>query len=156
MIAGIDTNDRVYKLDTFEEILTDVSGGVRVIAALLLVVGMIALLLAFAGIYAVLSYLIAVQSRDIAIRMSLGATPRRIVSMFLAYLSTIVIPSLMFGVFAGLAFGRVLARMVSAIELTPPAVATMVAVVLCASVVSTLIPARRIATISPASAARNS
>lgn len=153
-INSIDGNDRVYKIDTLEGILSDLSGGVRVVAILLLAVGIVALILAFAGVYSVLSYLVTVQARDIAIRMSLGATPRRVIGMYLAFLAKVAVPSLTLGAIAGFAFIRVLSRVVSAVGVTFWTIPLVVMLVFIASTIATLLPGRRIAMIAPAAAAR--
>lgn len=154
IVGDIDRSGALVKMDTFDGILTDIAGGVRVVAALLLLVATFAFGLALAGVYSVLSYIVAVQSRDIAIRMALGASPRKIVNSFLLYLTKILVPAIMCGVVLGLAFGRALSRVVSSVEINQWLFAATVLLVCCASVTATVLPVRRIAMASPAAAIR--
>ena len=61
--------------------------------------GFVALLLAIMGLYAVVSYIVAMRSRELAIRMTLGANSRTILTMVLRQAMTMAVSGAVFGGF---------------------------------------------------------
>jgi ABC-type antimicrobial peptide transport system permease subunit len=122
---------------------------------LLAVSGGMAFLLAVVGIYAVISYTVAQRSREIGIRMALGARhgqlKRMLVGRGLLWSGT--------GVAAGLTAAAALSRLMSALlfEISPvdPLTYTAVAVgILAAAAVASYLPARRVTRVDPVEALR--
>jgi predicted permease len=70
------------------------------------VLGVIGLLLATAGLYGVSSYVVAMRSREIAIRMAVGATPRTILQMILRQSMRVAVIGLVIGAAAAAAVSR--------------------------------------------------
>jgi ABC-type antimicrobial peptide transport system permease subunit len=122
----------------------------RFAMTLLTVFAAFALALAAIGIYGVMAYLVSQGTRDIGIRIALGATQRGVLGMVLRQGSLIALA----GLLAGLAGAWVLTRFMQSLlfgvsgtdGLTFAAVAVLLAAVAFAA---TLIPARRAARIDP-------
>ena len=115
----------------------------------------VALLLAIAGTYAVLSYLVNQRRRELALRMALGATPGDIMAL-VARQSALLIG---LGILAGLAAAMASARLLSSLLFGVGAMNVVVAlsVVLCAGgagVLAALVPARRATRVDPSTALR--
>ena len=122
---------------------------------LLAISGGMALLLAVVGIYAVISYTVAQRTREIGIRMALGAQQGELKRMFVGR-------GLLWsgiGVAAGLTAAAALSRLMSALlfEISPldPLTYTVAAVsILVAAAVSSYLPARRVTRVNPIEALR--
>jgi predicted permease len=128
---------------------------VRSAAALLGVLGGIGLLLASAGLYAVVSYVAGQRTFEIGVRVALGATRAAIGRMVLGDALRVVV----FGCLIGLAVSVVVGRFVqSAIEgqtvITPAACAVVTALLLIVGAGASLRPARRAAASDPVQALR--
>jgi putative ABC transport system permease protein len=109
------------------------------------------LALALVGIYGVVSYAVAQQTRELGIRMALGATPGRVVKSVVARSMRVVFAGLVIGVGGGLLFGRVLDSMLVNVGPRDPSVFFAAAVALLgAGALASYVPARRITRIDPA------
>ena len=80
----------------------------------------IALLLASIGIYGVLAYLTGQRTPEIGLRMALGATVRDVIGLVLRQCLQMVLAGLVAGIFAAIAVGRVLQRLVQGMQLQLP------------------------------------
>ncbi len=108
------------------------------------------LALALVGIYGVVSYAVAQQTRELGIRMALGATPGRVVKSVVARSMRVVFAGLVIGVGGGLLFGRVLDSMLVNVGARDPMVFAVAAVaLLAAGALASYVPARRIIRIDP-------
>jgi predicted permease len=89
----------------------------RAIAWLSSALGILALILASVGLYGVMSFVVARQTREIGIRVALGATPVDVIRMFLLYGGRLI----GIGLAAGLAIGAAISRLLATvlIDLSP-------------------------------------
>ena len=111
---------------------------------LLTVFSVLALLLALIGTYGVLAYDVAERTREIALRLALGATPRAVTLMVLRRSARFALSGAVIGIAASLVLTRVLTK--SLFEVTPndPAtLATVVAAILLVALAAGYLPARR-------------
>lgn len=124
-------------------------------ATLLGVFGLLALLLAAAGIYGVASYSVARRTREIGIRAALGATTAGIVRMVLWENSRRVVIGAVFGLSATIAVSSGLKRVLYGVQpMDPFVLAGVTLIITTVAVVATLAPARRAARTNPVSAMR--
>jgi ABC-type antimicrobial peptide transport system permease subunit len=108
------------------------------------VFSVLALLLAVIGTYGVLAYDVAERTREIALRLALGATPRAVTLMVLRRTARFALSGAVIGIAASLALTRVLTT--SLFEVTPndPAtLATVVVAILLVALGAGYLPARR-------------
>ena len=118
----------------------------RVPARLFAILGPLLLALAASGIYAVVSYTISRRSREVGVRMALGATARRVVTEFLAENLAVVIA----GAVAGWLLTLVIALDVIGVEtLDTTAFVGIPLLLLAIAAVACWIPARRAALVDP-------
>jgi putative ABC transport system permease protein len=114
-----------------------------------------ALALAAIGVYGVVAYSVAQRTREIGVRMALGAQPARIVRGVLRHGLTLAAVGIIIGLGAAYTLSRFIASILYGTEPTDVLTYGGVAVVLalCAAVAS-LVPARRAARVDPATALR--
>jgi predicted permease len=140
----------LYEVRTMEERLGDASEGRRFDTILLSGFAAIALLLAGMGIYAVVAHSVAQRTREVGIRVALGATARDVIALVVREGMTLPAIGLGVGVLASLAFTRVLQVSLYGVSATNPfvyAVLTLVLVIV--GILACYIPARRAARVDP-------
>jgi predicted permease len=114
-----------------------------------------ALLLAIGGLYALIAYVVAQRTREIGIRMALGATTGTLVSMVVRSGAVLAVIGCVVGVGAAIWLGRLVQSMLFDTAPSDPIVlASVAAMTLVASVVASLLPARRATRVSPVSSLR--
>jgi putative ABC transport system permease protein len=117
--------------------------------------GLVALALAVAGVYAVVRYLVSLRTREIGVRMAIGARPADVVLLFLADAGRLVVTGIAAGLAVSLPTVFILrSEFVGLAGIDPLAFAGSSAVLLAAGLLSALIPARRAAHIDPLVALR--
>jgi ABC-type antimicrobial peptide transport system permease subunit len=113
--------------------------------------GAMALVLAAIGVYGILNHVVADRTREIGIRMALGASPGSVTRLVFGGASVAVIAGVISGVAAALGLTRFLRTFL--FEISPldlPTIATAVAVLLAVSLLAGWQPVRRAARIDPA------
>jgi ABC-type antimicrobial peptide transport system permease subunit len=127
----------------------------RVAATLLALFALIALFLCAVGTYAVVSYSVARRSREIGVRMALGAQRKDIVLMVIRNGGSLVIAGSVFGLVSSFAAGRVLQSIVVSIGPSDPlALVGSVVVLNVIALLAIYVPAQRAASEDPANALR--
>jgi putative ABC transport system permease protein len=110
----------------------------------------VALLLATVGVHGVLSYTVAERSREIGIRMALGADRQRVGRLVVGQAATLALGGLGIGVSGSLGVGRLLSALLYGVRPGDPAILAGVALTLGAvSMLASWVPARRAARVDP-------
>jgi len=123
----------------------------RLYAVMLEAFAALALVLAAIGVYASMAYSVAQRTRELAIRLALGADPGRLVRRVLAEGVRIAVVGGVVGVLLARAGGRMLRSLVYGVETTDPvSFAAAVLVLLVVVVAGTWVPARRASLTDPA------
>ena len=114
-----------------------------------------ALLIASIGIYGVLAYSVGLRTREIGLRMALGASPRAVLGLIVGEGMKVAAAGIGVGLLGALALGRVMSSLVFGVPVRDPATFTGVAVVLAGVVLAaSMIPAQRAARVNPIVALR--
>jgi len=159
-VAAVDKNIPVSSVLTMDEVLSGSLAPRRFNLVLLVVFACVALVLAAVGIYGVLSYWVAQRTREIGIRMALGAQGKDIFRLVVFQAMTVVVVGLLIG--AGVALG--LARFLSStfstllfgVKATDPLTFVFVALVLASvALLACFVPARRATKVEPVTALRS-
>jgi predicted permease len=147
--------DPVYDIATMAERVGAASSQARFSAALLAMFAAVALGLAVMGIYGVMSFGVAQRTREIGVRMALGADHGRVLGMMIREGATLAALGTLAGLGAALALTRILRTLL--FEVTPADPMTYLAIVLvvvAAALMASWLPARRAARVDPAEALR--
>ena len=121
------------------------------LASLLGSFALVAALLALVGVYGVIAYAVRQREREIAVRMAIGAEPRRIVRLFLRQGLVVLSSGLTLGLLASLGAGRMLASQLFGVAPGDPAsLALAFASFAAAGLLAVWWPARRAAATDPA------
>lgn len=127
----------------------------RVAAVVSAALGALALLLSGVGVYGVVAYAVARRTREIGIRMALGARRGQVLRLILASGLRTALPGLVLGGVAALGLGRLIRSFLLGVPSGDPVTFGTVAAVLLAVVVAgALLPARRAAAVEPMRALR--
>ncbi len=127
----------------------------RLIAAMTVTFGLLATLLAVVGLYGVMSYTVARRTREIGLRMALGARPATIVWMIVREVLTIAGAGIALGIPAAWWLGRLVATQLYGVVPTDPvAIGGAILLLTAVAVVAGLVPSMRAARVDPTKALR--
>ena len=154
-VQSLDSDLALTNLNTISELIDQGLWAPRVGAALLTVFGALALLLAVVGVYGVLSYSVNQQTREIGIRIAIGAQPGRVLALVVGQGMRLALAGLTLGLLAALAAMRVLSSLLYGVSAHDPfTFAGVVLVLAVAAVLACYIPARRATKVDPIIALR--
>jgi predicted permease len=119
-IRGVDPGVALFDIRTMEEHLSNALLFQRVMAFLFGVTGVIGLLIAALGLYGVISFLVARQTKEIGIRMALGASRQQILTGVLRKGITLTISGALVGVCVAFLVGRGVATFLYGVTATDP------------------------------------
>lgn len=154
-IAGIDPALAMFGVEPLANTLAESIGTERFLILLLVLFAALALVLATVGIHGVLSYAVAQRTREIGIRLALGASPQTVVRMVVGQVARLTAWGLALGLVLGVGFSRSLAGLLFGVGTTDLATYAGVLIVLGAvAMLATVLPLRRAVRVDPTVALR--
>jgi len=154
-IAKVDPRLPVYGLQLAEQNMSYAYWGPRLAAGMGTTLGALALLLAMMGLYSVMTYAVSQRTREIGIRMALGAQIQDVLKMVLRQGLILVLVGIGLGLGVSLLVTRVLASLLLGIGTSDPLTFGVVgAVLLLVALLACYIPARRATRVNPLKALR--
>jgi len=152
----LDPEVRVYDVRTMDQVTGLATWRARLTAVLLGLMGALSLALAAVGIYGVFSYAVAARSREIGVRIALGAGRERILGMVLREGAALSGAALLLGLPAAWLLTRTLSSQLYRISPADPAAYISVAALLLAfALLACYLPARRATRVDPVEALRH-
>ena len=156
-VHALDRNLPVGEVAPLNDLLRASMARPRLYTSLLTLFAAVALTLAATGIFGVLSYAVAQRSREISIRMALGAPPGQVRRMIVGHAMKLAGVGLGIGIIVALAAGRVMESQLFGVSAVDPITLGAVVLVLAASAaLASYMPARRAAALDPVTALRES
>ncbi|HSR50059.1 MAG TPA: ABC transporter permease [Acidobacteriota bacterium] len=145
----------ILEFKTMQEHLSLGLFPIRLAGYLLAGMGALALLLAVTGIYGVLSYSVASRTREVGIRMALGADRQSVIGQVSWQGMRMVLPGILLGLALAGALSSLLGSLLVGIEALDPVTFVVVPILLAAvALAAALVPARRASRIRPLDALR--
>jgi predicted permease len=154
-VRALDRDVPVLEAGTYDGLLAQLLLPQRLAATLLGLFGGLTLVLASVGVYGVIAYAVGQRTREIGIRVALGASRRRVVADVLGRGAWLVAAGVAIGLGLALAAGRLVAAFLFGVGGSDPLALGASALVLGAvALVATYLPARRASRVDPALALR--
>lgn len=156
-LRGIDANMGVYGEQTMQQQIDSTETALLHRFATLLVGGfaVIALVLGVVGLYGVIAYSVSRRTREIGVRMALGAQRRTVYSMILRQAGALTILGLTIGLVCSIGASELMRKLLFGVQAwDAPTLAAVAAVLGCASMAASFLPARRAASVNPTEALR--
>jgi predicted permease len=155
LVARIDADIPVNQLNTLDARVDEVSLDIKIIGGMFAIFGIVALILASVGLYAVMAFSVSRRKTEVGIRMALGAHQGRIVRLILTQGSRPLAAGLLVGVVLAGLLGKALATFLYNVEsLDPITFAGVPALLVVVSLAALLVPAGRASRIAPVAALR--
>ena len=155
-IAAVDPNLPLYNVKPLENVITESIVGIGYVAAMMAVLGAIALVLASVGVFGVVSYSVSERVHEIGVRISLGAKTRDILRMVLGSGMRLSLAGLAIGLPVALVLARGLSALLFGVEAVDFASFVGLPILLAAvAALACYLPARRAARIDAIEALRH-
>jgi putative ABC transport system permease protein len=154
-VRAIDPKLALYEVQTFDEAIANSMSRQRLQGNVLSIFAVLALVLASTGLYGVISYAVAERTRELGVRMALGATRRDVLWLVFAQSGKLVAVGIVIGMAAAFFAARLLDALLYGIEPNDAPTFAMVPLFLGAvALAAALIPARRATKVDPIIAMR--
>jgi len=154
-ISSVDPNVPITEALPMIEQVRGTFANILLARAVLLCAGGLALLLTAIGLYGVLAFVVGRRTREIGIRMAIGAKPEQVMKLFLKQGLTLIVLGCGAGLLLALATSRLLAAFLYGVRASDPISFVAGAAILCVvALVATYLPSRRAARVNPIEALR--
>jgi putative ABC transport system permease protein len=151
-IRGADPSIPVYSIAPMDELIAGQTSASRFTMWLMGVFATVALSLAAVGIYGVMSYLVTQRTREIGIRLALGAEGRDILRLVVGNGARLIATGVVLGVAASFALQRLVTSLLFGVSAADSASGIAVAVLAAVALVACYLPALRATRVSPLNA----
>jgi predicted permease len=154
-VQTLDPQLPLYNLGTLAQQKDGSLYAERLAATLLTLFGLLALSLAVVGIYGVLSYAVTERTREMGIRLALGARPRNLLRLVVGQGLTLTLIGLVIGLGASFALTRLMAKLLYGVSATDPLTFVVIPLsLMVVALVACWMPARRATRVDPLVALR--
>jgi putative ABC transport system permease protein len=154
-VAALNKDQAVFNVRTMEQTVAKSVAPRRFSMLLLMVFAVVALGLACLGIYGLMSYTVAQRTREIGVRMALGAQVRDVLKLVIGQGMKLALVGVVLGLVAALALTRTMKTLLFGINATDPITFAAIALLLIAvALLACFVPARRATKVDPLLALR--
>ena len=154
-VRAIDPKLALYEVQTFEEAVSKSLWRQRLQGNVLSIFAALALVLACTGLYGVIAYAVAERTRELGVRMALGATRRDVLRLVLGQSGRLVLAGIALGVVVAVLGVHMLDSLLYGVQAIDPATFVAVPILLAlVALAAALVPARRAAQVDPIIAMR--
>ena len=154
-VHQLNADQPIHGVRPYAEYFTESMAATRFALSLLALFAVMALALASVGIYAVISYSVSQRTKEIGVRLAMGATPHRILTSILGQGAALTAAGLALGLIGAVALSSFLKSFLFGVTATDPLTfATIPAVLALVSLAACYMPARRASRLEPTRALR--
>lgn len=155
-VWAVDKDQAITDVKLMEQYVSNSLSRHRLNMALFSAFAALALILAAVGIYGVMSYSVTQRTREMGVRMALGAEGRDLIKMVIRQGMTLAITGVIIGLAASLGFTRVLSSLLYGVDARDPMTFAGIAIFLTlVAIAACYIPARRATKVNPMTALRH-
>lgn len=149
-VFSVDPNQPISNVRVMDDLITESMGNRRLLMQLLTLFSGLALLLASLGIYGIMAHMVRDRSRELGLRMALGATRPALFALVIKSGLTLAAVGLTLGIAGSFVATRLLQSQLYDVSATDPANLAVVATILLAvALLATCVPAGRAARVDP-------
>jgi ABC-type antimicrobial peptide transport system permease subunit len=155
-MRAVDPDMALFNIRTLDEVMSQQRFLHRVFGTMFSLFAVIALILAAVGLYAVTAYAVTQHTREIGVRVVLGAAPSQVIALFLRRGAVQLGIGLVLGVAGAFGVGRLLqAFLVQTSPRDPLTLVSIIALLTIVAIVACIVPARRATRLDPLQALRH-
>jgi putative ABC transport system permease protein len=155
IVRSLDPAQPVYAVQPLDTYLDDAIAQPRLRAAVVAASAIVAILLALTGLYALLAYIVVTRTREVGLRIALGATPSQVMRFVARWSLRITAAGIVFGLLGAIVMTRSMRALLFGVDpLDPLTYAFVVAAFVAVALAAGAVPAFRAARIDPAVALR--
>lgn len=154
-LAGLDPNLPIYDIQTMDDVVREEVGNDRLMSGILAIFAGVALLLAAVGVYGVIAHAVSQRTREIGLRMALGARRRDVVTMVFGHSIAMTAAGLVVGLVVAVFVSRYLGSFLFDVSAHDPLTfAVITSFMLGVALLASYLPARRATRVDPTVALR--
>jgi len=154
-VRAVDRSMPVYLVRTMDDIVNGMDWRTRFVMSLLAIFSVVSLLLAVTGIYAAMSYVVSQQTREIGIRMALGAKKSEVLHLVLWRGMKLALTGVAIGLGVSFVMTRLMGNLLFSVSATDPVTFVGIPLALAGvALAACFVPARRAARVDPMIALR--
>jgi ABC-type antimicrobial peptide transport system permease subunit len=155
-LSGLDRDLPVARLYTIDDLMTLSVAAPRFRTTLVTIFAIVGLALAVLGIYGVMAYTVSERTRELGVRVALGATTRDVMRMVLTEAFALAAVGVVLGAAGALAATRLMAALLFGVTPTDPATfASIAALLMVSALAGSYLPARRATRVDPIATLRS-
>jgi putative ABC transport system permease protein len=155
-IRTLDPTQPVSDVRTMDQVMAETLSRARFNTLMLALFAGLATLLSAVGIFGVMNYSVALRTREIGLRVAIGAQPRQVLVLILRQGLLLTIVGVVIGLLAAVALTRLLSGLLFGVAaVDPPTFASISILLIAVSLVACYLPARRAMKIDPLLALRS-
>lgn len=149
-VRNVDSSQAVYDVQTLDDRIDESLVGRRFLVTLLSIFAGLALLLSAVGLYGVIAYSVRLRTRELGVRLALGAQRSDILKLVLGHGIQLAVTGVLIGLAASFALGRIFQSLLFKVSIFNPLALLATSSLLLATVLfASYLPARRAARLDP-------